>query len=158
MMPKSDSFLTFCWISLLLDGLLRKQLDVEVSPPANIMTLRWPPCDLWTWPTWPLTLTDDPWPRTLPVRRSNRTWNHIFDLVPLSYDLDLQGWPLTLTHMTFEFDPCDPWPQRLPVRRSNEAWNNFFFNLVTLTFDLWPWRSSMFSPNFMTIGALVLEI
>ena len=50
---------------------------------------------------WPLTLThvtfapdpSDPWPWTLPVRRSNETWNHI-----------LTWWPLTLTFMV------DLWP------------------------------------------------
>ncbi len=37
----------------------------------------------------------------------HETCNHIFHLVTLTFDLDLQGRPLTLTHMTFGLDPCD---------------------------------------------------
>ena len=94
--------------------------------------------DLWGWPgwtMWPLTLTHDHWPWTLPVRRSNDSWNHIFDLVTLTFDLNLQGRPLTLTHVTFDLDPCDPWPKRLPVRWSNDTWKNVF---GPGDLDLWP--------------------
>ncbi len=50
-------------------------------------------------------------------------------------DLDLQGWPLALTHVTFDLDPCDPWPQRLPVRWLNETRDNIVW---PNDLDLWP--------------------
>ncbi len=77
---------------------------------------------------WPLTLSHDPWLWTLPVRRPNETWNHIFDLVTLTSDIGLQVdlWP---------------WPQRLPVIWSNETWNNVSFLPGDL--DLWPMTSTL---------------
>ena len=103
------------------------QLDIDMSPPANIITLRLGSTHL--------TFDPNPRPWIFPVRRSNETINHIFDLVTLTFDLDLQGRPLTLTHATFDLDPCDTWPQILPVRWSNETWNNVFW---PSDLDLWP--------------------
>ena len=99
---------------------IKMQLDIDLSPPAKIMifmvgfaqvTFDPDPYDLWPWPMWLLT-------SKLRVSQSNKTWNHIFDLV---------AWPLTLTHVTFDLDPFIPWPQILSVRRSNETWNNIFW-------------------------------
>ena len=70
---------------------------------------------------WPLNLTHHPWPWTLPVRRSNETWNNIFDLV------------------TWTLKPVT-WLQRFPLRWSKKTWMNVFWlgdlDLlpVTLTF------------------------
>ena len=53
-----------------------------------------------------------------------------------------------LTHLTFDLDPCDLWPISLIkntmhgicVMQSPWKW---CFDMVTLTFDLWPWPSSL---------------
>ena len=108
----------------------KMQLDVDMSPPAIILTFRLGLTQM--------TFDPDPcelWPRTLCVSRSNESWNHTFNLVKLTFDLDLQGWPLTLTQMTFDLDPSDPWPQGLPARQSNETWNRFFW---PSDLDFWP--------------------
>ncbi len=92
-----------------------------------------------TWWPWPLTMT---------------------------FKVDLWPWPtrhLTLTHTTFDLDPCYPWPQRWPVRRSNETWKNVFW---PGDLDLWPWPSKLtlgsptfiIRPNFMTLSAILFEI
>ena len=52
-------------------------------------------------------------------------------------------WPLTLTHVTFEPDPCDPWPPILPVRRSKGTWDHVFW---PSDLDPWPW------PSVLTMG------
>ncbi len=73
---------------------------------------------------------------------------------------------LTLTHVTFDPDPCDLWPPTLHVTPPNKTWSNVFFTFLTLTFDLWPWPSgstlrsamSMPLPNLVTLGQTVSEI
>ncbi len=103
--------------------------------------------DLWgwpRWPMWPLTLDHDRWPWTLPVMWSNKTWNHIFDLV--TFDLNLQGEPLTLAHVM--------WPltlNRVALEPKDFLWNGqmrpeiTFLDLVT--FDLDPKGQSWGHPH-----------
>ncbi len=101
----------------------KMQLDVEVGPPANIITFR---LGLTL-----LTFDLDPWSLTLKTTCKTAKCD-------LKSHFWLWPWLSTLTHVTFDLDPRDPWPQKLPVRWSNETWNNVFFDLVTLTFDLDP--------------------
>ena len=80
---------------------------------------------------------------------------------------------LTLTHVTFHLDQHDFWPWPIWPLTPNITckavkWDLkiAFFDLVTLTVDLWPWpsRSSLGSPtcmfwsNFMPLTATVFEI
>ncbi len=44
-------------------------------------------------------------------------------------------WPLILTHVIFDLDPCGPWPPILPVSLSNEAISHVFW---PGDLDLWP--------------------
>ena len=79
-------------------------------------------------------MSHDPWSRTLPARQSNETWNHIFDLVTLTFD---------------------PWPERLPERWSNETWNYLFLPDLGLS---WSFFMFIFWPNFMNLSWTVAEI
>ncbi len=62
-----------------------------------------------------------------------RIWPVDHDLWPL--DWAWPSWPLTLTHVTFDLDPCDPWPPTFLVSLSNEAPNHDF---CPGNLDLWP--------------------
>ncbi len=102
-----------------------------MRPPADIMTFRrtltyvsfdLDPCDLW--------------PPTLHVSLSKETGNSILTCWP---------WPLTfrltLTLLTIDLDQCDLWPWPMWPLTINITCNeapNPIFDLVNLTFDLWP--------------------
>ncbi len=71
-----------------------KQLDVDVSPPAFVwnphltlakVTFDLDPCDLWPWPSRPLTS------RSLVKYTMQNPWKSHF------WDRDLERWPMTLT-------------------------------------------------------------
>ena len=141
----------------------KMQLDVDVSPPANIMTLRLglthvtsdlDPCDLWPWPIWPFT--------------SMVKWDLKSHFWPV--DLDLWPWP---SRSTFDLSQHDLWPWPLwPLTSKSTCktvkWDlkSCLFDLVTSTFDLRPWPSRstlgssmcIFWPNFMTLRSMVPEI
>ena len=99
---------------------------------------------------------------TLPVRLSNETQNYIFG----PCDLDL--WPLTKVDLGNDLWPKSKWP--LPykhyLQNCDMRYKIGFFDLVTLTFDLWPRPSGstlvssrlILNPNFMTLGAILYEI
>ncbi len=78
--------------------------------------------------------------KSLPVPRGRiPTWHWNKRKMQLDFDMsppaNIMTYRLTLTHGSFDIDPCDPWPPTSPVSLSNEVWN-YVFNLVTLTFEL----------------------
>ncbi len=87
----------------------KMQLDVDMSPPANIMTLNLDPCDhLYDLQQY---LPQMRWETTFMIR-----W-------PWPLGWPWPSWPLTLTNVTFDLDPR---PSLLPGSLSNEASNYVF--------------------------------
>ena len=139
-------------------------LDVDVSPPANIMTFRpgvthlafdHDKCDIW------------PWLMTLDLE------HHLWDGQMRSEITFLTWWPWPWpSRSTFDLDPCDfwtwpMWPLTSKITCKVVEWDlKCFFDLVTLTFDLWPWPSrstlgsstSMCWPNLVILCTVVFEI
>ena len=80
-------------------------------------------------------------------------------------------WPLTLTlltltYVTFDLDLHDHWPWPPLLEKCAKCPKITFLDLVTLTFDPWPWssrppqRASTYipTPNFMTLATILGEI
>ena len=99
------------WNSYVVRKPKKMQLDIDMSPPANIMTLRLglthltfdlDPRDLWRWP---MTLNI-----TCKVK-----WDHKSHF----WTSDLWPWP---SRSTFDLDPCNLWPPPMWPLTSKITW------------------------------------